>query len=532
MSVPVRQPADSLNTSTTTAAESSQTDPVQGERGTTSRWRPHGIALIIALAGLLIGNHEPLLAWVDLWLHAGHDYGLVVLAACLWLIWRQRKELASVSLHAEPTALLAIAPLALALWVAYAIDVRIVQLALLVVSLAAVVLAVLGWPALRLLAGPIAMLCLALPIWNYFKSVLQELTVLATVTALRLIGTPVFVDETYINIPDRAIVVLAECSGSQYFQAGVTVGALYAYLNFRVLWLRLVTLTSFALVAIVGNWIRVDVLVFLSTLSETQHFMVGWGIFALLMTIAFAAAVRLQGYEDRALSSRPPISAAVTSAPATRGGSLVLMTCLSVLLLGAVPLTRHIDATSLSSQRLGSISVDAPWSGPYQAGDEWYPSFAGTDEQSIAAYRTPGADITVYRAFYAQQRQGAEVINEMNSVYDARWVHRGGYAGTDERAIQLRSGETLRVIETRLQHPDGRSERLVWHWYHVAGRNVVSPGQAKLAQVVGLMQGRSDAIVIALSTDGSDAAAAREQLNAFLRATGSTLTGDAPEVSR
>lgn len=508
---------------------------IQGAPIAPNAWRSTGIIFSGALAALLIANHEALWSWVKLWLFSGQEYGLVVWIAGLWLYWRCRSDLRQLTPQPDWRALLAVLPIACGVWFAYLVDLRILQFALLVAAIGATIWAVLGPAALRLLAFPTAFLLLALPIGNYLEPQLQALTVRATVFGLQATGLPVYVDETYIHTPRGAIVVLERCSGAQFFQAGLTIGALYAYLNFRLLWLRLLAFAAFVVAAIVGNWIRVYALCFLGVLSDRQHFLFGWAVFIAVLVPTFWLCARWERREDRLLArsaanDRHPEASPIVRTSASIA-SVVGIAAVTTFLLVAGPMAGSSSNASvpINVEQVDPIDVQPPWSGPVVPPAGWRPFFGGADAEALAAYHAGDREVIGYWAYYKTQRQGAEVINELNTVYDrARWQPRGGYAGTDYLEIALADGTVLSVIETRLENLESGAVRVAWHWYRVGGTEVVRPWQAKVAQAVGRIRGRPDATAIVLSTETADLREARQLLRSFLTANSSALRATPP----
>jgi EpsI family protein len=431
-------------------------------------------------------------------------------------------------------------PIGIATSLAYLLGVRIAQYVLFIASVATLLGTLLGFATLRIAAGPIAFFLLAMPIWNYFKPALQAMTVRAVALALELTGTPAFVDETYIYTPHAAILVLAACSGAQFFQAGLTLGALHAYLNFRGSLVRLSVTADFALMALVGNWIRVYALVFLPTLSADQHFVFGWALFGLMLILAFLLAARLQRYES---SFQEPAAAgpntpgsgqtvtALAAQPSLARTSAVAGIATLLLIIGPVLASGPAEMSSVAVKLL-PIEVRSPWSGPFHPQTGWKPSFRQFDAEVTAAYRREDREVIGYWAFYARQNQVGKVVNELNTVYNpAHWRPRGGYAGTDYGQVALQGGQTLSVVETRLESLQSSEERLVWHWYRVDGRDVVRPSQAKLAQLVGLLHRRRDAMAVVLSTDGKDLDSARIVLHEFVKTNMQALCTTIPETA-
>jgi EpsI family protein len=485
-----------------------------------SAWRASGLAFAIATIALVLANRQLLVSWVMLGLHAGHESSFVIFTASGWLLWRSRVRLGALAPRPEWIATLALGLLTVAVWFAYLVDVQVAQAALFVASFGALVWALLGPAVLRVTLFPIAFLFLAVPVWNHLEPLLQTMTVRATVIALRLTGVPVYVDETYIQVPDRTVIVLARCSGVQFFHAGLIIGALSAYLNFRLLRVQAAVFGAFVAMAIIGNWVRVYALVFVGVLTGQQHFMFGWLVFACALVPAVVLSRQLQRYED----ARPPRIEEQASQPQSNDGPvsaarLVAVTAAATLLVAAGPFMAGRSAATAASagDARDPIVVRAPWFGPYAAGSAWRPAFARADAQAAKTYRLGNREVMTYWAYYAKQQQGAEVVNELNVIYDtAQWQPRGGYAGTDYQTVTSASGQAFEVIETRLQNLQSSRERLVWHWYRVGGQDVAEPWRAKLAQLRGLLANRSDASVVAVSTDADDLDEARALLHDFV----------------
>jgi EpsI family protein len=482
-------------------------------------WRRAAVAYLAALILLAAANRTTLAAWIRQWPLETHYYEFAVVAIAAWLLWRCRGDLASETPRPDWRALPVVTTLAAALWLAYLIDLRLAELALLIAAAIVLAWAVYGAKVARILAYPLAFLLLALPFWAYFQPTLQNLTVAATAGALRAAGVPVFVDSTYIQVPQGTVNVLTECSGSQFFQAGVTLGALYAYLAVRRAWTRIVVLASFAIVAIVGNWIRVSALIFSGRLSDIEHLNVGWGVFAVTMLPLLWFVVRLQKYDQPPAPTPLRRSHAESIASAPTLTRLAATTSIAVaLLVGPAALRNGPALDGHTAVDLAPMQASSPWSGPFEAAGGWRPQLQYPDAAAHSAYRLGAHSVAMYWAYFSPQAQGHEVINDRNSMYDARdWRPRAGNGETTYKAVTLPDGTTFTVAETRLEHRDTRAERLVWHWYSVAGREVARPIYAKLAQIAGAIAGRRDAWVIVLSTDVRDIADARATLANFVQ---------------
>ena len=485
-------------------------------------WPVAGMLFALVLGSLIAGNWNVLTALVSILGSEGYWSEFLVLIIATWLLWLARHEFAAIRFRADWRGLLLVAPVGAGLLLADLIDLRAAQFILMLFATCGAVWCILGAAMLRVVAYPIAFLLLALPVWDYTRPLLQDMTVRVTELVLETVGVPVFVDETYISIPSGTVVVLAACSGSEYLHAGVMLGALFAYLNFGRMWTRMAVVALFGMAVILGNWIRVLIIMFLGSQSGFEHSVIGWVVFVLLVLATGLLSLRLQRYGDAVLPSRRVAVTLGDTHPGSSMHSLAAIAALTFMLLVATPLAadRYIGSVPDRVVQLRPLQPSAPWSGPYEAEAGWRPLFANAEFETLATYRRADREVALYAAFYGSQYQGAEAVNEHNKVYDPEnWVPRGGEASGDLRRVALDdSDQTLEIVETQLMAMNGSSERLVWHWFRVAGRDVAVPWRAKVLQILGLTEGRDDAAAIVLSTGATELDYARESLGDFLNA--------------
>ena len=139
------------------------------------------------------------------------------------------------------------------------------------------------------------------------------------------------------------------------------------------------------------------------------------------------------------------------------------------------------------------------------------PEYHGAITQK-QAYQKGSERVSLYIGYYPVQKQGEEVINDLNRISNGP-VWRTYYP----RARSQQAGEQP-VLEQLLEKGRG-AKQLVWYWYRVAGRQTTNRYEAKALQVLGLVTGRPQASVVAVATDtGDDAGPARRVLGEFLAA--------------
>jgi len=182
---------------------------------------------------------------------------------------------------------------------------------------------------------------------------------------------------------------------------------------------------------------------------------------------------------------------------------LVLVAACGVVLVALAPLA----ADGLASRATVSTvieatipTVDQPWTAlPNRSGD-WLPHFKGADAEVAQSYTAGNHDVHLYIAYYARQKQGAELVNEDNVLIDGKnWVR---LAEQQTRAVI--DGRELAVHEIVSRSSQSHGRRLMWTWYWVGGEFTSNPYYAKLLQAKVLLSGEPRAAAIAVATDQDD----------------------------
>ena len=183
-------------------------------------------------------------------------------------------------------------------WVGQVVAANVVAQFSFVGMLIAAVFLTLGWPVARLILFPLLFLLFAVPFGEFLLPTLIEKTADFTVFAVRLSGVPLYREGNNFQIPSGAWSVVEACSGVRYLIASVTVGALFAYLNYSSWQRRLVFMAVSVVVPIVANWVRAYMIVMLGHLSDNRiatgvdHLIYGWVFFGIVISIMFAIGAR------------------------------------------------------------------------------------------------------------------------------------------------------------------------------------------------------------------------------------------------
>lgn len=450
-----------------------------------------------------------------------YGHGFLVLAVALYLVYLRRGRI----LVRQPCpcagALLLVAFCVLAWLVAALADVVLLQAIVLWPLTVSLLWALAGRHVTRELLFPVMFMVFALPVWSPLLPLLRDITAGGAFYLVRLFGITAYLEGYEVRLPAGVLSIEAACSGLNYLLAALTLGVFYAWLNYRALRPRLLVVAIAAGAALLANILRVFVIVYLAYITNMQHpfvadhVMLGWYLFGALVLVLLGVDHLL--YRRRPAPATPAVSArtAVAAVPCVYGRlQRFLVPFAAALLVVSGPAAAWWLKTR-TDNAAPAVLVPPPgqagWAGSASLQDSWQPVYHGAAGLR-REYHKHGAKVQLYVGFYPQQRQGSELINDLNSIANpADWL----LVGTD---IRTAGADGLPVIEAELRSATGQP-RLVWYRYRVAGRYTTSRYAAKALQVLAQLGGQQGAAVIALASDSDgDPAVARRTLEDFLAA--------------
>lgn len=500
-------------------------------------WRRALPGLALVLLAVLLLYRQTGLAMVEIWDRSEtFAHAFVVPPISLWLIWRQRAQLALLAPRPAAAFLLPLAGAAL-LWLLG--DLAAVNAATQLAFTAMLVLSVplcLGGPVARAIAFPLGFLFFAVPIGEFMMPQFMAWTADFTVAALRLSGIPVYREGLQFVIPSGNWSVVEACSGIRYLMASVMVGTLFAYLNYRSLRRRWIFVGFAILLPIVANWLRAYMIVMLGHLSGNQlatgadHLVYGWVFFGIIMLAMFMVGARWS--EPDAQADASPVLAST----GPRGGRSWLAPLLALALLAG-------PWAVLSLLERGQRS-DAPQLRLPAPADGWTlqsaapaaallpprlsPAFEAPPASLQAAYLdAQGAPLGLYIAYYRQQSYSSKLISSSNDLVNSHsklWsrVEQGGHTlALPGLSLPLRSAELVPGPASR--EPVG-TRLLAWQLYWINGRPLSADWQAKLLGAAYRLIGRGDdAAVLVIYTDKGESGQGRQRLERYLQDNWQTL---------
>jgi exosortase A len=471
---------------------------------TSAAWRRSGPAAVLALVALLSIFWSTTAFTVQYWeINSTYSHGYLIVPISLYLVWQCRAELLALTPRIQLWGLPLLLGLGILWALAYFIDIQLVMQLALLAAIGVLLWTLLGTQVSRRLAFPVGYLLLAIPIWSLLTTPLQEYTAIASTRVLRSFGVPVYLEAFYIAIPSGQFVVEEVCAGLRYFMATLCIATLFAYLNFRRAALGVLFVVVAIAISILMNWARVVVIILAGHLTAMEHFLVkehiefGWVMFVVVLVPIFFFGIWLQRFDHASDEHGSTFATAAASSPESARKLFTTVTlALVAVAIGPAALLAATRAVPMADVHLQVPTAAAPWKATDALDAYWGPSFRGPDAEVLAAYADNGARASLYIAYYARQRDGAELINEVNALYDEdRWQPRRH----SNRRVALEDGTSIGVREIELVAGNGK-ERLVWYWYRVGDKRTTSPNAAKLWQLWNVLIGSPEGAIIAVSS--------------------------------
>jgi len=475
-------------------------------------WRISGIAIAALMLLTLVLYQQTVAYLLGLWnqLEVGnYAHGYLVLIISVYLVFYNRQKLALLTPCPEYRAIIAIVIASLIWLIATLVDIEMLQSVGLLLLLPALVWLMFGIRALRILAFPLMFISFAIPVWFPLSPVLQNLTADIVFWVIREMQIPALRIENMIVLPAGMLSIEEACGGLNYFLAAMTLGTLYAYLNYVTLRSRIFIVLVAATAAVLVNILRVFIVVYLGYTTDMQHPLIadhlslGWSLFAGLVVVLLVLDLwlhKLKLQKNRSID-RHQIAAATQTLCNKHRTQFVILALAAALSVSSGPLIAYwldnkVQSDRYVEQPLFNIEVGG-WSVVDDAKDDWVPQYHGALTNKITFGNEAGEQVHFYMGLYLTQKQGEELINDLNRISDDE-IWRIGY-----QSAKLYSVGGRQVLEQLLKKEDG-TQRLVWYWYHVAGYNTVNKYQAKVLQVLGLITGQRRASVIAIAARLTD----------------------------
>jgi exosortase len=253
------------------------------------------VTIVLAILALLICYASTLRGMAhQWWTDEDMGYGFVVPLVIAWIVWNQRARWRTLPIQPSEWGFAVLAAAA-CLQAASALGAGLFAASLaLVLSLAGVVLATLGFARLRAWAFPFVLMLFMLPklaiVYNQITLPLQLLATRLAGGILSVAGFMVVRDGNILNVAGHSISVVEACNGIRYLLPLAFLALVLAYAGGAKVWIRCVMTVAAVPIAIIANAIRVAFSGLSPVLtSGTLHKLLGVAIF--LLSLALLAGI-------------------------------------------------------------------------------------------------------------------------------------------------------------------------------------------------------------------------------------------------
>ncbi|MBK1694739.1 exosortase A [Chromatium weissei] len=464
---------------------------------------------------------------VHIWLRSQtFTHGFLVVPIAGYLIWRKRLAIQQITFTTAPIAIPIIAVTGLIWLLARFTEVAVVEQFTAVAFIPLIVWLILGTAAARVLAFPLGFLIFAVPMGEALVDPLMQFTAAFTVMLLRLTGLPVFWDGTFFSIPSGDWSVVAACSGIRYLIASLFLGTLYAYINYRALWRRILFIILSAIVPIFANGLRAYIIVMIGHLSDMKlavgvdHLIYGWVFFGVIMFLLFALGNLWMEPPLTTTSNKMTIdselpSIAVTTEPLSRSAVLL---AIGLIAFAFWPLLDTLLQRTQFTPANFSLTLpvgQAHWQIRASAFTDWTPHYLNATlemRRDFEDQMNTAAPVGCYFALYGNTN--GELVNSENvmvSQGDLVWR-----MPTHQEVDVSIASDDLTVIESRLR--SDTQMLLTWNWYWIDGYATANEYLAKFYQLLATIKGRGQrqvGVVLYTTITDNKQDAARQQLQRF-----------------
>jgi len=507
--------------------------PTQLWKVSPALWAVIGLSTLAAIVDFYPGLRFMVAMWAAV---EEYSYGYFIVPVVAFLIWQRSDRLRAVEFRGAWSGLV---PVAIGLLLGALGDISAVRTLSqhgFVIALFGIAACALGWAATRIVAGPLAMLVLMIPLPQFLlREMSQQLQLMSSqagVWILRLLDVSVFLEGNVIDLGAMKLQVVDACSGLRYMFPLLVLGVIAAHFFRASLWKRVVLVLSTIPLTVIINSLRIAVIGvtadrwgpamaegLLHDFEGFFMFMVCFGALvgemSLLARLGGAGAT-LRGSFSLNFPLPPPRGMAV----AEQGIHLAALAAALMLVMSGVAVALSPERTQIRPLRQPfagyPLSLDGGWRGRPDRIAPDVVSWLALDDYLLADYaRDGGPPINLYAAYYASQSGGESTHSPRTCIPAGGWA----ILSMAEQAVPLPDGE---LTVNRAVIEKGGQRQLAYYWFSQRGRSLTNELEVKwyiLRDAV--VRHRSDGALLRVVTPippGESEAAADRRLASFLAA--------------
>lgn len=419
-----------------------------------------------------------------------------------------------------------------------------------VVALFGLSVCFVGWQGTRIVAAPLAILLLMIPLPQFLMHELsQQLQLISSalgVWLIRLFDISVFLEGNVIDLGSYKLQVVEACSGLRYLFPLMVLGCLAAYFFQGSTWKRVTIVLSSIPLTIVINSLRIG-LIGVSVehwgpaMAEgLLHDFEGWFMFMLCIVLMILEMTLLARIGRRRQSLRE-VFGLEYPAPIPAGTPIQYHRFPTPMLFGGLLLVAVAAAALWSPQReqirpdrtpFAQFPMHLPggWTGRADHLDADVLATLALDDYVLTQYLREGEPgINFYSAYYAAQSTGKSTHSPRNCMPGGGWL----ITQLEDVQLKLTGGETGTMTVNRAVIQRNEQRQLVYYWFAQRGRVLTNELVVKwyiLSDAI--VHNRSDGALVRLVTvvpPGQDIAEADRRLTGFLGTVAPLLKKHVPD---
>lgn len=464
-----------------------------------------GLALVLAIS--LAVFFDTWSSITEIWARSKtYTHGYVIAPISLWLIWSRRYYYLQLSPAVSYLAFAGIISCGFIWLSADLIHIVVIKQLAVVGMLVSGFWLILGNTVSLSMSFPLLFLFFMVPMGEELIPALIEFTTTFTVKLLRASGLAVYRDGNFFTLTSGSWSVIEACSGISYLIASITLGFVFAYLNYAYFWKRALFMLLSCIVPIIANGLRAYMIVMIGHLSDmtlavgVDHLVYGGVFFGLVMLLLFYLG---SFWRDPPFT---PISIVTKKTVKQSVNPMLLAIVAFTLLSGLWPL---VSPWLLDKQAVNGLPIYVLKSGPdgwhpvENPNWIWVPQFDQAVDHKISFYSNGKDIIGLYRASFGKEAQGAELVNSENMLIRPIDFKRLRSVNIGPAQLAEDAGMGLPVNSTLIKGAEATV--LALDWYQIGGQITTNRYWVKWRQLVKRLTGNAaPELEVVLWTQSSD----------------------------
>lgn len=419
-----------------------------------------------------------------------YSYGYMIPFISAFLIWQKQDRLREIPFNGSWWGVAIVVFAALMFLMGRLSTLYLVEQISMVVLLAGVALALMGWAAFRLIAIPLVVLLFMIPLPQFFlREISQHLQFLSSeigVAVIRAFGISVYLEGNVIDLGAYKLQVVEACSGLRYLFPLMTLGFIAAYFFHGAFWKRVTIFLTTIPITVLMNSFRIGVIGVMveywgqSMAEGFLHDFEGWAVFMACTAILILEMWILAKIGRDRLPLREAFGIDFPE-PANSDASVDVRAMPSTFVVGAMLVVAMAVAVFVLPERV-EIAPErksfyefpeaiAEWKGRAGHIDSIVLDELRLTDYLITDYASPAdGGVNLYIAYYASQRQGESAHSPRTCLPGGGWQLKS----LTQQAVDgvLMAGVPLRVNRALIQRGDHK--QLVYYWFQQRGRIITN----------------------------------------------------------